>query len=263
MLSAFPVASVAGVPLGLIIAGEFGWRWPFLGIALLSVAFLAVAWRALPAMPAHEDASAEAFWRAPQRILQRPNSYVAFLFLLFIVLTSFSLIPYIAPYLVSNVGLLEEQLPIVYLLGGAAAFFSSRLFGRMSDRYGKRRMFLILAVAALVPILGLTHMPPLPLHGILLVTTSLFVLMPGRVVPAWAMITGSVPTSMRGSFMSLISAVQQFSAGLAAYIGGKIIRETVDGRLLNYPLVGYLAVGTTLVAFFLALRLRTVEDSTD
>lgn len=261
VLSAFSVASVAGVPIGLYFAAHYGWRWPFLAIAVLGLGLFALAAKVLPPMHATPRTGPVAFWHEPARVLSRPNAWIAFALLLFIVLTSFSVIPYIAPYLVSNVGLSETQLPLVYLAGGGATFFTSRLVGRASDHYGKRRVFLVMAFLALLPILALTHLPPVALPLVILVTTAFFILVSGRVVPAWAMVTGSVPAENRGSFMSLVSAVQQFSIGLASLIGGLIVTENQGGRLGNYPLVGYLAICTTLIALGLALRLRPAETA--
>ncbi len=43
------------------------------------------------------------------------------------------------------------------------------------------------------------------------------VLISGRFVPAAALVTSSVVSRYRGSFMSLIASVQQLSSGLASF----------------------------------------------
>ena len=50
----------------------------------------------------------------------------------------FSVIPFISPYMVTNVGLKETDLPYLYLFGGLATAFSSRYIGKLADRHGKR-----------------------------------------------------------------------------------------------------------------------------
>jgi predicted MFS family arabinose efflux permease len=72
--------------------------------------------------------------------------------------------------------------------------------------------------------------------------------------------TASAEPRRRGSFMSLNSAVQHFSAGLGAFIAGEILVKARDGRLLHYPWVGVLAVAATLLSLALAARLRVVHD---
>ena len=48
VMTAFPVASVLGVPLGLVLAGEFGWHAPFFLLAGCSALVLVLATLALP-----------------------------------------------------------------------------------------------------------------------------------------------------------------------------------------------------------------------
>ncbi len=259
VFSSFAVASVAGVPIGLYFASHFGWRWPFIAIAVMGLVLFLFSARALPPMHAVRHETPRRFWAGPATVLGYGNAWIAFAFLLFVVMGSFSVIPYIAPYLVANVGLREDQLPFIYLAGGGATFFTSRIIGHLADRFGKRRVFLVLATIATVPVLAVTNLPHLPLAYVLGVTTVFFVFVSGRFVPAMAMITGSVPAASRGSFMALVSAVQQFSVGIASLVGGLIVQEAADGRLSRYPLVGVLGVASTAVSLFLATRMRSAE----
>jgi len=72
-------------------------------------------------------------------------------------------IQFISPYMVASVGLPEKQLFLIYLVGGGLTIFSSPMIGRLSDRFGKPKVFDILIVFSFVPILIVTHMGPSPL----------------------------------------------------------------------------------------------------
>src|ERR1051325_7627623 len=48
VMGAFPVASVLGVPIGLMLAGKFGWHAPFFMLAGCAVVVFALASYALP-----------------------------------------------------------------------------------------------------------------------------------------------------------------------------------------------------------------------
>lgn len=50
-MTAFGASAVAGVPLGLLLAGVAGWRLPFLFVALLATAVWLLLWKHLPATP--------------------------------------------------------------------------------------------------------------------------------------------------------------------------------------------------------------------
>ena len=53
VMSAFSISTVAGVPLSLYFANHFGWRFPFIFIAVMAVALLVVAVRILPTLRGH------------------------------------------------------------------------------------------------------------------------------------------------------------------------------------------------------------------
>ena len=59
--------------------------------------------------------------------------------------------------------------------------------------------------------------------------------------------------------MSFNASVQQLGSGLAALTAGFIIGRAPDGSLTHYGAVGWLAAGCTLLAIWLANRVRIVD----
>jgi hypothetical protein len=57
--------------------------------------------------------------------------------------------------------------------------------------------------------------------------------------------------------MSLNSATQQLSSGLASLVAGSIIVELPDKMLLNYDYVGYLSVFMAIIAVGIAFMVQT------
>jgi predicted MFS family arabinose efflux permease len=82
------------------------------------------------------------------------------------------------------------------------------------------------------------------------------ILVSGRMVPAFAMITSSVAPRIRGSFMSVNSAIQQIASGLASFISGMILVQKADKSLQNYELVGMIAVFCLVFSVFLAKKIK-------
>ncbi len=256
VMSAFSLAAIAGVPTGLYLAAQFGWRAPFLLLTALSVAILLVAARVLPRVDGHlAHAHERHAWRHLRKILANGTHLNAFALIVTLMFAGFSVIPFISPYLVANVGLREADLAYLYFAGGLATLFTARLIGRLADRHGKPEVFMLVAALSIVPILVMTHLPALPLALALVVMTVFMVFVSGRMVPAIALITTAVEPRLRGSFMSLNSAVQQMSAGFAAIGAGAIIGQSNTGALTHYGLVGALAAGATVLAILLARRL--------
>ena len=257
LMSSFSIASVVGVPIGLFFASLLNWRVPFFAVAALGLVFVPYSWKALPPIKDHlNDPDREGKFAAFAGILSSGDSWRAFGFMFFLMITGFSVIPYLSPYLVKNAGMTEEQLPLIYFAGGIFTFFTSRYIGRLSDRFGKKTVFLYLAALATLPILMITHLPPWPLPVIIAITTVFMILMSGRVVPAMAMITGSVSPGRRGAFMSINASVQHLSTSLAATVGGLIVREAADGRMTHFTWVGYMAVASSLISMLMANRIQ-------
>lgn len=174
---------------------------------------------------------------------------------------SFLVVPFLADSMVANAGQAKENMPIVYAIAGVFTFFTTNLVGRAADRYGKLRVFRIMGFLAIVMILVVTNLPPIPLWVAVLVATLFMVTSSARMVPAQAMITGSAVPAMRGGFMSLNSAVQSAAMGLGSFLAGAMIHQTKDGHLPGYPLVGIVAAATALFSLVMGGLLRPAESS--
>jgi predicted MFS family arabinose efflux permease len=140
------------------------------------------------------------------------------------------------------------EVPWIYLCGGVATLLSARYFGRLTDRVGKVRLFQRLAVAVALPLVATTLSQGLPLWGLLAISTLLFTVMSGRMIPGMAMISSAVEPRLRGTFMTLNSAVQSASMGLAALVAGLIIGRDDQGHLTWSWLAGRLRLHGAPVA---------------
>ena len=255
VMAAFSVSTVAGVPLGLFLANHIpslGWRAPFFFIALISSLILYLGYRNIPKIAGHLDHVHEGS-RLSQvlNILIAPQHIKAFIFMALIMITGFSVIPYIALYLTSNVGISNSYISLIYLCGGVATLMSSRFIGHMSDKYGKVTVFRVLAIVSLVPLLVTTNLPVTPLWVVLINSTAFFILVSGRMIPAMAMVSQVVENKIRGTFMSLVGSVQMLSSGIASVLAGWIVTIGPDGMMQHYNLVGYGAAICGLLTFWL------------
>lgn len=254
--SAFSLSTIAGVPLSLWLANHLGWRAPFALIALLGVVFMLVGLRFLPELRHHLAEEKRAHLLSDTfSVLADGNHLRALLFSALIIFSGFTVIPYITIYAVGNVGIAQADIPIVYLVGGFATFISARLIGHWADHHGKVEIYRRVGLLAMVPLLVLTHVGVLPLWGWLICSTSFFVLLSGRMIPAMAIIASAAQPKLRGTFMSLNGTVQSLSMGLATTLAGFLVNMDDSGRMVGYPLVGYVAVVANLAAIWCASRI--------
>lgn len=256
--AAFSVASVLGVPGSLYIANLYSWHIPFFVLGGISSILLVASLYIIPSIKAHLDLPRKSPKQLLTMLRDSPNQQKALLFMFLLVMGQFSVIPFITPYMIRNVGLTQGTIPFIYLVGGGLTIFSSPLIGKLADKYGRQRIFVFGAAFSIIPLLIITNLVPIPIYFVLTITGIFFISITGRMIPAMSLMTSIVKPENRGSFMSMSSSVQQLSAGAAAFISGNIVIQGTNG-LQNYNYVGYLAVAATLVAIFMSYKLKTLE----
>jgi MFS family permease len=203
-------------------------------------------------------------------VATRPAHLKAFGLMLTLVFAGFLMTPFLAYFLVKNVGISANDpllklgrlevggLEVMYTLSGLATLVTMNVIGRLADRYPRLLMFRILGTLALGSIYLVAVLPRgTPLALVLLATAVMMILMSGRMVPLTAVLSGIAPPQERGTFMSLLSSLQQLGAGLGPVVGGWLMSDTGGDQ----PLGGYenaalaaVAVGALSVAFVGVLK---------
>jgi predicted MFS family arabinose efflux permease len=259
VMTAFSLASIAGLPAGIVLGNRFGAQMPFGALGFFCLIILVVALFALPSIRGHlgqRRPSALETWT----VLVQPAHVRAYMFVIMLVMGTFTVAPNFSDYLVHNVGRDKDDLAYVYFAGGLLTFVTLPMIGRFADRYGKRIVFRVMAAGTLVTLLVLTNLSELPLWPVLVVTTLYWIFTSGRWVPAMAMVTSSALPRYRGSFMSVNASLQQMAIGLATVVAGAVIGEDKEGKLTGYALAGIIAAVSSAVSMVLAGRLRLAAE---
>jgi predicted MFS family arabinose efflux permease len=261
VMAAFSVASVVGVPFGLFIASLTNWHAPFFFLAILAIIILFLIFKFVPSITFHIDSGKvkPSPLQVIQRVTSNSNQMRAITLTIMMMLGQFMIIPFLSPFMVSNVGFSEMQLTYIYMAGGFFTIFTSPWVGKLTDKYGKIKIFTMFMSLNVIPIAVITHMGVTPIGYALLISTMFFVTSNGRMVPAAALITGTAKPENRGSFLSFNSAVQQLSAGFASYAAGMILVEGTNGVLENFEWVGYAAIVFSLLCIPIIRRIRVVD----
>ena len=256
VMTSFSLSTVAGVPLGLILAEHGGWHLPFIAIAALVGVLAVLAARALPPMTAHlQAANRRTALAGIAQVLQDANHRWAFMFSALVMFTGFTVIPYITIYMQANAGVRPDQIPLVYLCGGVVTLFTARLFGVLTDRWGKVRVFRAIALAGAFPLLAITLVHGVPLWGVLVVSTLMFALMSGRMIPGMAIITSAAQAPLRGTFMTLNASIQSAAMGVASFVGGVLISRDAQGLVQGYWMAAVAGIAASLLSMVVVGRL--------
>ncbi|MYM33975.1 MFS transporter [Duganella sp. FT94W] len=258
VMTSFSMASVAGVPAGVMLAAHYGWASPFYILVLCSLPILLLAARVLPPLDSHLPNRTPLSAMLPELVAlyQEPMHLRAFLLSAVSMLTGMLVIPFISPVLVSNVGLRPEEVSYVYLAGGVATFFTARKIGAWSDRVGAHKVYRIVSALFVLPVLFLTHLPALPLLGVVLFFPFFMVLASGRNIPMQALMTTVPEPSRRGAFLSANAAIQQVGTGLGALLGGLTLQTQASGHIDGYGLNGWIAAALAMLTVWWVGQVR-------
>ena len=263
VMAAFSAASALGVPFGLYLAEKYGWEFPFLVLGIGGLVITVLLYLFFPDMTDHlRELDTK---RKPKETLllitQDKNQLTALLTSMVVVLGHFLIIPFITPYMIRNVGLDQSQIVYIFLFGGIATIFTSRIIGGLVDNLGVMKVFFITLVISIIPTIGITHLGSSTLIIALCFTTLFFVFGSGRMIPPNTIITAAASQENRGSFLSMRSGMGQLAIAFSSFLSGIIVVETVDGTLMNYNLVAYLSIAVCFLGLYLTSRLKVAKGN--
>ncbi|QHI98385.1 MFS transporter [Xylophilus rhododendri] len=264
VMTSFSLAAVAGVPLGVVLGAHFGWSSPFFELVVLSVAIWVGAWKVIPSLTAHIRVPAVPLSRTlPDlwSLMREPAHLRGFALTALVMGAHMLIVPFISPNFVGNLGVQPESISLIYMAGGAAMFFTSRAVGRMADRFGKREVFRIAALCSLLPALFMTHLPQLPLWGLILFFPFFIVSGNARMIPVQALLTTVPEPHRRGAFMSVNSAVQQIATGTGAWIGGLMLTISPSGHISGYGTNGWVCCACIVLAMWWVGKVQSYGES--
>jgi len=236
------IASLAGVPLGALLAAQLGWRFEYVALAIMAGLASLALYKKLPrGMPGDTMTIGERL-----KVLRNPGIGTALLSTLIFMIGSAPLMVYISALLTAaNVG--YEALPLVLLAGGVGAIACSATAGRMSDRFGSKRTATISGLAVIAVMGVFVTLPFVPL-GLALPALMLTVGAQGFVVRTYSIAVASHMAQIAPSAVpvaiSLNMSAFQIGMAIAAAMGGAVLDSL---GAMTLPLIGAPLVALSLL----------------
>ena len=236
------IASLAGVPLGALLATQFGWRMEYVALAIMAALAALALYVKLPrGMPGDQMSIGERL-----RVLRNPAMGTALASTLVFMIGSAPLMVYISALMTAaHVG--YDALPLVLLAGGVVAIACSATAGRMSDRFGSRRTATIsglLVIAVMAVFVGLPFVPAdLALPALMLTVGA-----QGFMVRTYAIAVASHMAQIAPEAVPVA-----ISLNMSAFMIGMAVAAAVGGIVLDsfgamaLPLIGGPLVGLSLL----------------
>lgn len=259
----FAASQVLGIPIGLYFANLWGWHAPFMMIVVLAIVIILVLIIKLKPVTAHlSEKNDRNVWAHFRHVLMLKNYRIAFLSTALLSIGGYLMMPFGSAFAVNNLGVLQSELPLIFMLTGVSSLIFMPLVGKLSDRYDKFKIFAIGSVWAVIFTLIYTNLSVTPLYAIITLNILLFMGISSRMIPS-ATLTSAIPNLQdRGAFMSINSSLQQIAGGVATMLAGLIIvQKDKNSPLENYPILGIIgSVFILMTVWFIYRVYRIVRN---
>ncbi|MCC6369484.1 MAG: MFS transporter [Bacteroidia bacterium] len=256
----FAGSQILGIPIGLWIAKQYDWHATFIMVVVLAVILgLAII---IKLKPINEHLKLQTTKNPYQHLLatiKKKNYRVGFMATAMLSMGGFMLMPFTSVFLINNVKISEDSLPVIFFCTGISSVIIMPIIGKLSDRIDRFKLFTIGSVVAMVMIVVYTNLTPVPVWVVILVNMILFMGIMSRMVPAVALNSAVPDMSDRGAYMSVNSSLQQMAGGVAAKFGGWVlIQKSESSPYENFYVLGFVMVGLMLWCIYLVNRVSKV-----
>ncbi|MFL5729426.1 MAG: MFS transporter [Cytophagaceae bacterium] len=259
VMSAFSIASLISIPAGLFLSNEITWRTPFniiAGIALVVLICICLFF------PETENVSR---LKTPKRALVILRSVFTnkdlvkiLLFMFFLVSSGFSIMLFISPFLIANVGISQSQLASVYFLSGLGSIISGPFIGKIIDRFGEEKIFITCALISVITTTMITSMDGTGKYMAMTMAVLFLIFQNSRFISATSLMTSRVDAENRVSLMGINASIQQLTGGVSALISGWILIESPEGKLMNFEVIGMISVVCTVLSILISSRIKSI-----
>jgi len=250
VMSGSAVGQIVGIPLGIVLAENFGVRSPFYLFGATMALTVALIYFRVPQPRVRRN-------RSPLTIrgalgdyidmLRRPEvvwACVAF-FMMFLGIST--LVVYFPTWLEREVGIRGNELAVMFLIGGVANVVTGPRAGKLSDKIGRRHIILI----ACLGLCGLSLVTVPVVKSLWIAYLYFFatmILVAMRISPFSALLTALVRGEKRGSLMSLTVAIGQIGFAVGAAASGPIY--STGGFFTNTVLTAIFILAMGLIVWY-------------
>ena len=256
VMSGSAFGQIIGIPLGIVIAGRWGFRSPFYLFAITMALTFILIWFRIPQPPVRRhdaplsiQGAARDYWA----MLRRKEIALAALafFMMYVGVSVY--VVYFPTWLENARGATSGQIASLFLIGGIANVLAGPWAGRLSDRIGRKGIILLSSCG-----LSLVMLLTTPLLSALWVAYPIFflsmVLIAMRISPFSALLTSLVDDQRRGSLMSLTVALGQVGFAVGAALAGPLYANIGYGSNTVLGAISVLGMGVIVWQWVPELR---------
>jgi predicted MFS family arabinose efflux permease len=263
----YSLAAVVGVPVGAIVASNYGWRmiYLFFGIiaiimaALLTGKFQKLATAQSELIDPSKSSNGHQVTGFGKMVSRQILEYLHFwangktrnglILAVAIAATSTSLMTYLGAWLADDFSLQGTGFALVFLAAGLSTVIGSLVGGILADKIGKPALVAISSIAVALVLLTTSFIQSIFAVYAFCIAGGLFLAL--RQGPYEALLTELVPSHRRGAYIAMRSTTAKLAIAAAVAIAGFLYQSS------GFPAVTAFASATSLLAaamIFFALR---------
>lgn len=263
--TAFAASQIMGLPLGLFLAGRWGWHSPFILIVGIGVLAGIVILKYLQPITGHLNKHPDKNpFHHLLTTIKNKRYLLAFAATSLLSIGGFMIMPFASAFSVHNLGIDLQHLPLVYMTTGVSSMIFGPFIGRAADAFGKYKVFIFGTFISIVMVILYMHLEQTSLPVFMLINATMFIGISSRMIPSQALMSAVPSMTNRGSFMAISASIQQISGGVGSALAGAIVVVTADGKIEHFDKVGYVVAGSSLFTLYLMylihLRIHEKRD---
>lgn len=254
----FAASQILGIPIGLFFADRIGWHFPFFMIVGISIPVGILIMMYMNTVNAHLSLqTGQNPFQQLQRIVSTKRYLQGFAATVLLATGGFMLMPFGSAFSVNNLGVLPKDLFKIFLVTGIVSMITGPLIGKASDKFGKYNLFVIGSIWSIIMVIYYCNLSVVPLWVVFVANSLMFLGVTARMISSSALLSGVPDPRDRGTFMSVNASVQYIAGGIATAIAGQIVYQaTENSPLENYPVLGYVVAGTTIITIIMMYYLN-------
>jgi predicted MFS family arabinose efflux permease len=258
----FGASQVLGIPIGLYLANLLGWEAPFLMVAGLAIIIAIIIMLKMQPIVKHLEIQHDrsAFVHLWHTVAKR-DYRIGFTATALLSIGGFMMMPFGSAFAINNLGVTNNQLPVLFMISGVSSLFIMPLIGRLSDKISKFKLFVGASMWMMVMCLVYTNLSVTPFYLVIILNIVMMMGIMSRMIPSSALTSAVPDMADRGAFMSINASLQQIAGGVAAAVSGMIVIQPFKAApLQNYNIVGYVIVGISVISILLMSRVSTLVN---
>ena len=252
-------SQILGLPLALYLASEWDWHLAFgLILTIGIIAIFLVIWKINPVNEHLQKPVKVNPWLHSLKIISNRNYLIVFFNNMLLVAGDVILMTFSSAFCTNNLGVGLDDLPLLYGIAGVSTFVFSPLIGRLTDKYGTLKIFVVGTVITILTVGVFTNLEINPLWTVAIVHTFLFIGINARSISSSAIGTVVPEVEDRGAYMAVDAAMQLAVAGAAAILAGWIVFQSDDGMINNFSTLGVVVISFMILTIGLMFLINRI-----